>query len=153
MLFTISMWVLIAVLATWVLSICAVFLFSPDADSVSAIFFLGFVVSILPALLFFGTWVNHADDLSKIQAQEEIIRVQRERADRLSERLSSFEYPSGALLNADTPVGAVVAELSRAESALARAETERATAIRSVEARRIGPFSGVINFVGDYQHD
>lgn len=154
MLFEISMWALIVIAVAWGAASLLFVAFGDMEDKlygpVMALIF-AVMAGAIPGLTFFGTWQNHANDIAKIQSQDEIIRVQKDRADRLNDRLSSFDYPSGALLSADTPVGSIVSELSSAEAALARAEAERATAIRSVEARRIGPFSGVIEFAGDYK--
>lgn len=110
------------------------------------------VVPMLLTMVICMQWNQHASDLSKILAQEEVILVQEERIESLSNRLNNFDYPiSQIALNADTPVASIVAALNSAESNLARARTERAKSIRSIEARRFGLISGVITVVGDYK--
>lgn len=99
----------------------------------------------------FGVWDAHAKDLAAIHSQHEVIAVYEERVDTLEKRLDNFKYPQGVLLNADTPVAAIVMSLSEAEDELATAKHTRAAAIRSIEARRVGPMSGVIWWAGDYK--
>lgn len=100
----------------------------------------------------FSTWNSHASDISKVIAQEHRIEVQQERIDSLSERLNTFDYPEKPMvsLDADTPWASIVQSLTDAENKLAEAKDERAIAIRSIEARKRGPMSGVVTFVGDY---
>lgn len=115
-----------------------------------------FLMATLMAKLFLGvpifvSWGDHARDLGTIYAQQEVIAVYQDRVDRLNASLKAFDYPKGSLLNADTPVASIVASLTEAESQLAKAEHDRAAAIRSVEQRRRGPMSGVVTLVGDYK--
>lgn len=131
-------------LAMW----CA---FSREPDGVAGSFGLGAVVCVFPAMLIAFTWTDHAKNLAIISSQEPVVSVYQERVDALTKRLSDFEYPKSALVNADTPVAAIVASLSEAEGKLASAKAERALAMRSVEATRAGPMSGVIWFAGDYK--
>ncbi len=112
---------------------------------------LGCFVAIAPCLASIGPWWAQAEDLSRIFAQDEVIKVQVERIESLTTRLNKFNYPRSALLNADTPVAAIVTAINDAEKRLAYAKTEKAEAIRSIEQRRYGPFSGAIHFVGDYK--
>lgn len=109
------------------------------------------VAGALPCALVLIAWDTHASDLSYVLAQDQVIQVQEERITSLTKRLNEFDYPEGALLNGDTPVAAIVTSLTNAETQLAEAKTERAKAIRSIEARRRGTMSGVIKFVGDYK--
>lgn len=122
-----------------------------DGDEVFAVCMFGvFGVGLLsiPAC---GIWASHSSDLAKISSQSHVITVHQERVDNLTKRLEKFSYPSGSVLNADTPIAAIVASLSDAESDLTQAKRVQALAIRSVEARRLGPLSGVIWIVGDYK--
>ena len=112
---------------------------------------IGAIIGVVPAVMSVGVWSIHAGDLSLVLAQDQVIRVQEERIDTLTKRLQAFTYPKGAMLNADTPIASMVAAINNAESELAGAKTERAKAIRSIEKRRRSPFSGVIDFVGDYK--
>lgn len=95
-----------------------------------------------------GVWGDHASDLSKISSQQQLIDAYEKEVQDLNTRLSSFNFPEGALLNADTPVASIVKNISVWQEKLANARAERAIAIRSIEARRNGPFSSVIEFVG-----
>jgi hypothetical protein len=112
---------------------------------------VGGVFGIIPALIVLGCWIGHSSNLAKISHQEQIISVQVERIDSLTKRMQGFEFPPGALLNADTPVAAIVSAINDSETKVAEAKTERAEAIRAIERTRLGPFSGVIDFVGDYK--
>jgi len=100
-------------------------------------------------------WMFHASDLAKISAQQGIIEVRQERVESLNKRLGEFDYPEKAKisLDNDSPWATIVTELSVAEKALAEAKEERQIAIRSVEARRNGPYSGIITLVGDYKEE
>ena len=155
MLFTIAMWVLVIIAACAALAILVAVAVGLDVEDKSmgtfAALLSAALTSVAPGLMFFGIWLAHAEDLSKILAQDQVIAVQVERIDSLTARLNNFDYPSSALMNADTPVGSIVAAINEAEEKLARAKSEAALAIRSVEARRIGPFSEVIDFAGDYK--
>lgn len=119
--------------------------------------FVGSFLSLL-VMLFSGapvvaTWHGHASDISKVVAQEHRIEVQQERIESLTKRLDQFDYPEkpGISLDADTPWASIVESLTDAENELAKAKDERAIAIRSIEARKRGPMSGVVSFVGDYE--
>ena len=114
------------------------------------------IFSLIPTMLIaaavFSTGAVHASDISKVVAQEHRIEVQQERIDSLSERLNTFDYPEKPMvsLDADTPWASIVQSLTDAENNLAEAKDEGAIAIRSIEARKRGPMSGVVTFVGDY---
>jgi len=109
--------------------------------------FLGIAFSIIPI----ASWINHSSDLSNIKNQHLNIKEYQLRVDSLQERLNTFDYPVGALMNADTPVAAIVNSLSHAESKLLEAKESMINSIKDVDARKLGPMSGVINFVGDYK--
>lgn len=113
---------------------------------------IGIIFCIPSAITVLSAWTSHASDISKVVAQEHRIEVQQERIDSLSERLNTFDYPEKPMvsLDADTPWASIVESLTDAENQLARAKDERAIAIRSIEARKRGPMSGVVTFVGDY---
>jgi hypothetical protein len=96
-------------------------------------------------------WFQHAEDLSTIEYQSLNIDIYEGHVASLNKQLNSFKYPNASLLNADTPVASVVKSLTEAQSKLAKAKIERADVIQKVEARRLGPVSGVISFVGDYK--
>ena len=80
-----------------------------------------------------------------------IVEQYQEHVDSLNNRLQNFDYPIGvsALINA--PVAAIVNSLSVAEEKLLEAKASRINSIKEIEATRLGPMSGVINFVGDYK--
>jgi len=140
--------------ASLLLTVCVVYTvyqsFVDGEERADAIFTLFLCVCILntPILM---TWTGHAKDLGTIDAQHEIITIYQERVDRLNQLLNEFQYPAGSLLNADSPVAAIVKSLSEAENKLAEAKEEKARAIRSIEQRRHGAMSGVITLVGDYK--
>lgn len=54
-------------------------------------------------------------------------------------------------MNSDTPVKSIVDSLTGAEKARLEAKLKKSEAIKNVESRRLGPFSGVIWFAGDYE--
>jgi len=97
------------------------------------------------------TWNNYASHVSNINNQHLVIEQYQERIESLNTRLQNFDYPKSALMNADTPVAAIVNSLSDAEERLLEAKTSRINSIKKAEATRLGPMSGVINFVGDYK--
>jgi len=107
-----------------------------------------FLASVFPVSV---TWNNYANHVSNINNQHLVIEQYQERIDSLNTRLQNFDYPKSALMNADTPVAAIVKSLSDAEEKLLAAKESRITSIKEVEATRLGPMSGVINFVGDYK--
>lgn len=114
------------------------------------------MIACIPTMMFAMpvtiTWSEHAEDISRVVAQEHRIEVQSERIESLSQRLEQFDYPDKPRisLDADTPWASIVESLTDAEDQLAEAKDERAVAIRSIEARKRGPMSGVVSFVGDY---
>lgn len=118
-------------------------------------FVLSLVAAIIPATIMsvavLDVWSSHARDLSIIDNQNLVVANYELRIESLNNKLSKFNYQSPSLLNADTPVASIVATISEAETELMRAKTERANAIKNVEARRLGPLSGVISFAGDYK--
>lgn len=111
--------------------------------------FIGLAGSLIAAFC----WSEHSDDVSKVVAQQHRIAVFEERIESLNKRLTEFNYPakSEISLDADSPWASMVNSLTEAETQLAQAKDERAVAIRSIEARKRGPMSGVVSFVGDYE--
>lgn len=101
------------------------------------------------SLILFSIWAIHAYDVAAVRAQGPLIQVELNRIERLTNRLNSFDYPEGALMNADSPVSSIVESLSDAENSLASAERVRARSLRSIEERKIGPMSGIVTLVGD----
>lgn len=82
------------------------------------------VAAIIGAVFLVPVWWTHSYDLGTIRGQHHVISVQQERIQRLTDRLDKFQYPRGsAILNADSPVAAIVQSLSKAEDDLAKAET------------------------------
>lgn len=150
MIFYVTLAVL-ALIAAGVLMLVVIYGAHGDADGVGFTLFVGLTAALIPGAMTFIPWGFHASDLSRIFAQDEVIKVQVEQIESLTTRLDKFNYPRSALLNADTPVAAIVTAINDAEKRLAYAKTEKAEAIRSIEQRRYGPFSGVIQFVGDYK--
>mgnify|MGYP006149006027 CR=1 FL=1 len=51
----------------------------------------------------------------------------------------------------EAQLAAIVNSLSVAEEKLLEAKASRINNIKEIEATRLGPMSGVINFVGDYK--
>lgn len=111
-------------------------------------FLLGIFPGGVPTMI---VWAEHAEDLGTISAQQEIIVVYEKQRDDLSKTMAGFNYPSGALMNADSPVRSIVEQLASVEGLLAQARQEKAEAIKSIEQRRYGPLSGVITVMGDYK--
>lgn len=116
--------------------------------------FFGFVscfLSIIPLAIIIITWVEHAEDLSKIRSQQHVIEVYEERQENLNETLSTFNYPrreNDIVLNADSPVASIVEQLSEVETKLAGVRAEVAYAKRSIDARSIGPLGGIVTIMG-----
>jgi hypothetical protein len=110
-------------------------------------------LSALPSILSFCAWHSHASDISRVVAQEHRIEVYQERIESIDARLSNAEFPRkpGISVDADSPWASMIEALAQAETELAKAKDERAIAIRSIEARKRGPMSGVVSFVGDYE--
>lgn len=149
MIFTILIWIVIAIAVTTIL-LFFYFLLNDIEECVFTII-LGFAVGLFPTAVLIVIWSVHASDISKVLAQGQIIVIQEERVAQLTDRLNTFDYPRGALVNNDSPIASIVSALNDAESSLAKAKHERALAIRNIEARRVGPVSDVIDFVGDYK--
>ncbi len=124
---------------------------SKDIGIFFASFLIGITAAILPGLITMMVWSCHADDIGTIIAQQEVIMVYEKQRDDLNKTMSSFKYPAGSLLNADSPVRSIVEQLANVEKLLADARAEKAEAIKSIEQRRVGPVSGVIGFAGDYR--
>jgi len=107
-----------------------------------------FVISLVFSL---PSWLSHSDDLGTIEAQQHVIQIAKNQTKLLNQRLKEFEYPKGALLNADSPVKSIVDQLSHWQQKEADAELAIAYAKRNIEQRRVGPMNKVIDFVGDYK--
>lgn len=127
------------------------FVVSEDSDGKFFSVFLGLVLTGLSSIPVLVSWSNHAEDLARISSQSHLIEVYQEHVDSITKRLEQFSYPEGTLVNADTPIAAMVKSLSDAEDRLSQAKAFRAASIRAVEARRVGPMSGVIWLAGDYK--
>jgi hypothetical protein len=131
------------------------FLLTFDEEAAAVGFGVGLLVSMLSLLAVYEAWSGHASDISRVVAQEHRIEVYQERIESIDARLSNAEFPRkpGISVDADSPWASMIEALAQAESELAKAKDERAIAIRSIEARKRGPMSGVVSFVGDYEVD
>ena len=140
-------WVLFIFLIIFMVGVLLA-IFACNGDGVMA----SLVVAVILSIPVFGMWHNHASDLAKISSQQQIIEVHKDRIESLDKRLSQFNYPQKPMISmdSDSPWASIVESMTEAENKVAQAKEERAKAIRSIEARRNGPFSGVITFVGDY---
>lgn len=146
MIFNILMW------AVPVIVVCAVALeVTANGYGQGRGIFVGVIGLISTAIPVAATWVNHASDLSVVSSYSAVISVYEERTERLADMLAQVTPTGGALMNADTPVASIVASLTEAEEQLAGAKADQANAIVRIEARRRGPMSGVIGFVGGYK--
>lgn len=145
-------WILFAILILCVAGIvvCLVFGIIGDGEIFIGVPIL-LVVAIFPTLFVTVTWHNHAADLAKVEAQHYRVAVYQERVDSLDQRLSEAQYPGKPTvsLDADTPWATMMQSLNNAETELARAKDQRASAILSIIARKRGPMSGVVTLVGD----
>jgi hypothetical protein len=95
------------------------------------------------------TYSEHADDLATLRGQHEVIAIYEARRDRLNQTLAEFEYPKGALLNADSPVRAIAESLSVTENMIADSEKELAKTRIRIEARKLGLFGYIVTWMGD----
>lgn len=130
----------------------ALFLFgASNRRSESAITIGTFSLSCLLALIIasFVSSLTHSRDIGTVRAQANIITVYQDRVERLENRLSSFSYPRGSLLNADSPVASIVTSLSEAEKELVAADAERAKAVRSIAQRKASVFSFIVDWMGE----
>jgi hypothetical protein len=147
-------WILLGVVGVCALIPMIVFVFcvaSGDFDGFFGALGGGLLMAALPSLPLSGIWGNHAADLGTIVAQQEIIAVYEKQRDDLNKTMTSFDYPAGSPLNADSPIRSIVEQLANVEKLLADSRAEKAEAIKSIEQRRLGPVSGVIRFAGDYK--
>ncbi len=150
MLFT-ALLTLPAVLFCVIIVISIIVVMWEGLASALQVFAFGALVSFFTAFPCLMTWSEHAGDLAVIKAQSGVIAVYQERVNSLEGRLNSADYPSGSLVNADTPIAAIVMSLTDAESELARAKAKEAQAKVNIERTRAGPMSGVIAWAGDYK--
>lgn len=111
----------------------------------------GIVSFLLSLVIVAAVWWGHVDQLSTINNQHLVISVYEKKKDRINDVLKNYDFPEGALLNADSPIASVVEELAKVEEDIAEAEAQRAKAIIAIEARRLGLMSGIIYLAGDYK--
>lgn len=111
--------------------------------------FVFLLLAAISAPLAIVPWYDHSSDLATLRHQGELIKVYEERIESLSNTLSDFQYPQGALMNQDSPVLSIVESISEAEKKLAWIKAEKAKAAISIERRRLGMMSGVIYWVGE----
>ena len=100
-----------------------------------------------------SAWVDQADNIGTIDAQNKVIVIYQQQITSLTQELQQFHYAPGTLLIADSPVASVVKSLTEVQEQLTDAEVTKAKAMVSIEQRRHGPLSGVIQLVGDYPHE
>jgi hypothetical protein len=137
------------ILSVIILALSLLFLFLGDLE----VFFVSLFVSIAIGASPIITWQAHANDLSNIKNQHLNMIEYQKHVSSLQDRLNSFDYPKGSLVNVDTPVAAIVNSLSDAESKLLKAKVSRIESIKDVDARKLGVMSGVVSFVGDYNEE
>lgn len=111
------------------------------------------ILSILCSTFLIGAWNAHAHDLATVSSYYHTIEVHQQRVDSLRQMFETVEYPAKPTisLDGDDPWGSIVKSLSDAEDKLAEAKTKRTKAIRSIEARKLGPMGGIVTLLGDYK--
>ena len=110
--------------------------------------FIGCFPSILPILIILAIWGNYANNISIILEQNRVVAVYEQQRDELRKTMEQFNYPKGsAALNMDSPIAAIIVQLGNTESSLAKARAHRAEAYKAITATKLGPMSGVTNWV------
>ena len=110
---------------------------------------------VILSIVLFGTsicsYMNHVKDLGIIRGQEAVIKVHKERIERLDQRLAKFTFPKNSVvsLNADSPVSSIVKSLTEAEESVAMAEQVRAKSVVNIAQRKVGPFSVFVERMGE----
>lgn len=119
--------------------------------------YLGIVFIALPPIL--GAVIpnlvvisEHASDLGVIRGQHMIVSAQDKRIKDLESRIKSAT-PSGKntglLLNHDSPIKAIVVQLSKAVEARASAESEMGEAYKRIQGRKAGLFLHIVLLMGE----
>lgn len=118
-----------------------------DYEGFIAIFFVVLVVFTISPI---GSYFKHVRDLGTVRAQHHVITIQEDRIKRLNTMLSDLSLPKGsvALLNNDSPIKAIVTQLSNAEQELSEAKIVKAEAMINIEQRSIGVFSFIVDNKG-----
>ena len=129
------------------LVICA-FSFVADEGQFVGIAFLA-VVALAPL----WSYMNHADNLGTIRAQQGVVQVYDQRVQELNAQLKKM-VPEGAQknplqLNADSPVRGIVESVTKANTDLANARVAIAKAKVSIAKRKAGPFSFIVRWFGE----
>lgn len=148
-------WILMVIVALVIiiatLGVIIVCFSSSDGEEVLGGSFFMILIAGIITLFLALPWSNHAGDLAKVTAQHHKVEIYQQRISSLENRLNNAQYPEKGVvsLDNDTPWATMMNQLSKAETKLAQVKAERADAIRSIEARRVGPMSGIIWLSGD----
>jgi len=112
-----------------------------------------FIVLLIISIPWFISYTKHASNLATIQEQHRVITIYHKRMGSLTERLTNLSRGdvSIALLNADTPIAALVSSITNMELHIAEAEERKAIAYRSIAARKLGLMSSVPWFFRDIE--
>ena len=100
-----------------------------------------------------GSVMFHADDVGTVRAYSAVIEAQEQRVSELrgvlNDRFDITKTDAQVLLNADSPVKAVVESLAEATKDLAWARRHLANAKVDIERRKAGPFWFVVSIYGE----
>lgn len=108
--------------------------------------YLGYVILLIWAFILPTiTLYNQIDDVGIVRKYFEVVNVQNERIDNLKNQCKFVMQESKAqtIMNADSPISALIGQLAQAEEDLAKAKTVVANAKFSIEKRSLG-FHGFI---------
>ena len=125
------------------MGISFILLFSDKGEGAGLMIF-----ALVICIPWFFSYNNHASDLAVIKEQHRVVKVYKERIESLTERLkiASSGDVKIALLNADTPIAAIVNSITNMELKIAEAETTKAKAHISVESRKASLLKSVTWF-------
>lgn len=109
------------------------------------------VIQLILVSMTMLSYMSHAVDLGTIRAQNEVVKVYEKRIQALKADINELVpemRSTNVLLNADSPVKAMIDQLAKANEELAAAEATKAVAIRSIARRDAGPFWFVVALAG-----
>lgn len=111
-----------------------------SADTVA----LGASTLVITGVVVFIAYMCNAEDYGTIAAQDKVIAVYEKNIDDLAKRLDKIKPANSVLMNADSPVAALVEALAGSNAKLVEAQSKKAEAYVSIAQRKEGVFSFLV---------
>lgn len=145
-------WIFLVILVLCFIAFVGIIVLSLDDQYMLPAIAIPTIIAFVPLIVIAESIGNHANDLSTLRFQSEIIDVREQAVKDIDEQLlllsGQLDGTPNALMNADSPVNALVTTKTMFVKEIADARMSIINAKTDIESRSIGLMSGVVTLYG-----